>query len=64
MPTAAMRSETELKERTEPDGDTSMDGGLCRLDPPGLADLDDDEVVAPRHDRSTKATGLTPSTPE
>jgi hypothetical protein len=53
MPKAGMRSETELKERAEPDHDTSMDGGLCRLDPPGLADLDDDEVVAPRHEKST-----------
>jgi hypothetical protein len=48
-----MRTETELKERTEPDGDTSMDGGLCRLDPPGLAEIDDDEVVAPRLEKST-----------
>jgi hypothetical protein len=49
-----MRTETELKERADPDGDASMDGGLCRLDPPGLADLDDDEVVAPRHESSTE----------
>jgi hypothetical protein len=53
MPKAVMRSEAELTERTEPDGDTSMDGGLRRLDPPGLAELDDDEVVAPRHEKST-----------
>jgi hypothetical protein len=49
-----MRTETELKERADPDGDASMDGGLCRLDPPGLADLNDDEVVAPRHESSTE----------
>jgi hypothetical protein len=48
MPKAAMRTETAPKEQTEPDRKTSMDGGLCRLDPPGLADLDDDEAVAPR----------------
>jgi hypothetical protein len=48
-----MRSEAERTERTEPDGDTSMDGGLRRLDPPDLAELDDDEVVAPRHEKST-----------
>jgi hypothetical protein len=53
MPRAVMRTEAELKEGTEPDRDTSMDGGLCRLDPPGLADLDDDEVVAPRHEKGT-----------
>jgi hypothetical protein len=45
-----MRTDTAPKERTVPDRETSMDGGLCRLDPPGLADLDDDEVVAPRHE--------------
>jgi hypothetical protein len=45
-----MRTETAPKEQAEPDRETSMDGGLCRLDPPGLADLDDDEVVASRHE--------------
>jgi hypothetical protein len=44
-----MQNATEPKERTEPERDTSMDGGLCRLDPPGLANLDDDELAAPRH---------------
>jgi hypothetical protein len=31
-----------------------VDGGLCRLDPPGLPEPDEDEVVAselPRDDR-------------
>jgi hypothetical protein len=45
-----MRTETEPKVRTKPDRDTSVEGGLCRLDPPGLADPDLDEVVAPRHE--------------
>jgi hypothetical protein len=54
MPMAGMRTETEPKEPTEPDRDTAMDGGLCRLDPPGLADLDDDEIVAPRHENTTE----------
>jgi hypothetical protein len=26
-----------------------MDGGLCRLDAPGVAELEDDDVGAPRH---------------
>jgi hypothetical protein len=44
-----MRTASEPKEQTEPDRDTSMDGGLCRLDQPGLGDLEDDEIVASRH---------------
>jgi hypothetical protein len=28
-----------------------MDGGLCRLDVPGMTELGDDEVVAPRRPR-------------
>jgi hypothetical protein len=45
-----VRTDTAPKERIEPDRETSMDGGLCRLDPPGLVDLDDDEVMSPRHE--------------
>jgi len=46
-----MATDTKQNEKEEPDVEASMDGGLCRLDLPGLADLDDDEVVAPRHQR-------------
>jgi hypothetical protein len=46
-----MATDTEQSKREEPDVEATMDGGLCRLEPPGLADLEDDEVVAPRHER-------------
>jgi hypothetical protein len=45
-----MATDTEQTERAEPDLETTMDGGLCRLDVPG-ATLEEDEVVAPRHAR-------------
>jgi hypothetical protein len=44
-----MATDTEQSEREEPDVEATMDGGLCRLEPPGLAALEDDDVVAPRH---------------
>lgn len=47
----SMATETEQTERPEPDVETTMDGGLCRLDAPGVAELEDDKVVAPRHAR-------------
>jgi hypothetical protein len=43
-----MATETEQTEQAEPDVETTMDGGLCRLDAPGMTELEDDEVVAPR----------------
>ena len=46
-----MATDTEQPEVDEPDVETTMDGGLCRLELPGLADLEDDEVVAPRPER-------------
>jgi hypothetical protein len=57
-----MKGATKAKGQTEPDRDTSMDGGLCRLDPPALANLgppalanlDDDEVVAPLREDNTE----------
>jgi hypothetical protein len=52
MPKAGMRTDSEPKEQIEPDRDTSMDGGLCRLDQAGIGDLEDDEVVASRHART------------
>lgn len=45
----SMATETEQTERAEPDIETTMDGGLCRLDAPGVAELEDDKVIAPRH---------------
>jgi hypothetical protein len=45
-----MATDTEQSTKEEPDVEATMDGGLCRLEPPGLADLEDDEVVAPRHE--------------
>ena len=45
-----MATEAEQNTREEPDVEATIDGGLCRLEPPGLADLDEDEVVAPRHE--------------
>lgn len=50
MDSRSMATDTEHVETEEPDAETSMDGGLCRLEPPGLAALEDDEVVAPRHE--------------
>jgi hypothetical protein len=50
MTRTAMATDTEQSTRDEQDVEATMDGGLCRLEPPGLADLDDDEVVAPRHE--------------
>jgi hypothetical protein len=47
----SMATDTEYTERAEPDVETTMDGGLCRLDAPGVAELEADEVVAPRHAR-------------
>jgi hypothetical protein len=45
-----MATDTDQVETEEPDAETTMDGGLCRLDPPGLAELEDDDVVGPRHE--------------
>jgi hypothetical protein len=47
----SMATDTEHTERTEPDAETTMDGGLCRLDAPGVTELENDELVAPRHAR-------------
>jgi hypothetical protein len=47
----SMATDTEI-EVGEPDPETTMDGGLARLDPPGPAQLEDDDVVAPRRERS------------
>jgi hypothetical protein len=44
----SMATDTEQTERAEPQVETTMDGGLCRLDAPGVAELEDDDVVAPR----------------
>jgi hypothetical protein len=44
-----MATNTEHTERAEPDVETTMDGGLCRLDAPGVTELEDNEVVAPRY---------------
>jgi hypothetical protein len=49
MDLRSMATDTEQTERAEPDVETTMDGGLCRLDVPGVEELEDDEVVAPRH---------------
>lgn len=46
----SMATDTEHTERAEPDAETTMDGGLCRLDAPGVTELEGDEVVAPRHE--------------
>ena len=48
---ATATEHAEHTEHTEPDVETTMDGGLCRLDVPGVTELDDDEVVAPRRPR-------------
>jgi hypothetical protein len=46
-----MSSETELEtEETEPDTEVTADGGLSRLSLPGTAELEEDELVAPRRD--------------
>jgi hypothetical protein len=46
-----MTTDTEQTKTDEPDVEATVDGGLCRLEPPGLAGLEDDDVVAPRHER-------------
>jgi hypothetical protein len=51
MHQGSMTIETKQLEMDEADLETTMDGGLARLDPPGLAQLEDDDVVAPRHER-------------
>jgi hypothetical protein len=51
MGLTSMGTETKQTERAEPDVETTMDGGLCRLDAPGVPELEDDEAVAPRHAR-------------
>jgi hypothetical protein len=47
----SMATDTEHTERAEPDVETTMDGGLCRMDVPGATELEEDEVVAPRRAR-------------
>ena len=49
MSPRSMATETEHTERAEPDVEATMDGGLCRLGAPGVTELEDDEVVTPRH---------------
>jgi hypothetical protein len=51
MDLRSMATDTQQTERAEPDVETTMDGGFCRLDVPGVEQLEDDEVVAPRHAR-------------
>jgi len=38
-----MATDTEHTERAEPDVETTTDGGLCRLEAPGVAEVEDDE---------------------
>ena len=47
----SMATDTEHTEPAEPDVETTMDGGLCRLDVPGATEFEEDEVVAPLHAR-------------
>jgi hypothetical protein len=47
----SMATDTEHTERAESEAETTMDGGLCRLDAPGVTELEDDELVAPRQAR-------------
>jgi hypothetical protein len=42
-----MPTDTERAEKRELEPDATVDGGLCRLDPPGLPELDEGEVVTP-----------------
>jgi hypothetical protein len=42
-----MATDTEQAEKGETEADATVDGGLCRLDPSGLPELDADEVEAP-----------------
>ena len=44
----SMATDTEHTEQAEPDVETTMDGGLCRLDVPGATELVVVVVVAPR----------------
>jgi hypothetical protein len=46
-----MATDTEQSEREEPEVETTMDGGLARLELPGLASIEGDDIVAPRHER-------------
>jgi hypothetical protein len=47
----SMATDTEHTERAEPDVETTMDGGLCRLEVPGVTELEDDEVGPPQRPR-------------
>jgi hypothetical protein len=51
MDQGSMATDTEQTEAAEADLETTMDGGLARLDPPGLAQLEEADVVAPRGER-------------
>jgi hypothetical protein len=44
-----MATDTERIEADKADLETTMDGGLARLDPPG-PHVEGDDVVAPRHE--------------
>ena len=46
-----MATDTEQSEDEERDVEATMDGGLARLELPGLASIEGDDVVAPRHVR-------------
>jgi hypothetical protein len=51
MSLRSMATDTEHTEPAEPDVETTMDGGLCRLDVPGATEFEEDDVLAPRHAR-------------
>jgi hypothetical protein len=42
-----MRTDTDETQTQEPDLETTMDGGLCRLEAPSLPEADDEKDVAP-----------------
>jgi hypothetical protein len=51
-----MSSDVELEpEQSEPETETTVDGGLNRLTLPGMADLEEDEVIVRR--RSSEQDG-------
>ena len=54
MGSRSMATDSEQSEKEEPDVETTMDGGLARLELPGLASIEGDDVVAPRHVREDR----------
>jgi hypothetical protein len=56
-----MRTDTDETQTEEPDLETTMDGGLCRLDLPGPAEPEDEDDVARAATAASRAHAATRS---